>query len=183
MPGPQRFGSFSMNRVAIVAALEREIKPAVRNWRVSTREHDGRRFRFFENDRAVLVCGGIGAEAGRRAAEAVLSLYTPASIISVGFAGGLESKVKIGDLIVPRMIVDSSDGSRTEAPIGKTTLVSFGGIANPDQKAKLAKAYGAQAVDMEAAAVARSAAIHGVPFMAVKAISDELDSDLPPLQD
>jgi adenosylhomocysteine nucleosidase len=150
---------------------------------VSTREHDGRRFKFFENDRAVVVCGGVGAEAGRRAAEAVVSLYAPESIVSVGFAGGLESKVKVGDLIVPRTIIDACDGSRTDAPVGKTTLVSFGGVANPDQKARLAKSYGAQAVDMEAAAVARSAAIHGVPFMAVKAISDEMYANLPPVQD
>jgi adenosylhomocysteine nucleosidase len=37
----------------------------------------------------------------------------------------------------------------------------------------LAESYGAQAVDMEAAAVARGAQARGVRFMAVKAISDE----------
>src|SRR5205823_8077584 len=38
-----------------------------------------------------------------------------------------------------------------------------------------------QAVDMEAFAVADVARIYNVPFIAMKAISDEFDFDLPPL--
>lgn len=63
-----------MSRVAIVAALEREVRPLIRHWRGSEKEHGGRRFRFFENRELVLVCGGIGADAARRAAEAVIVL-------------------------------------------------------------------------------------------------------------
>jgi adenosylhomocysteine nucleosidase len=37
----------------------------------------------------------------------------------------------------------------------------------------LAKAYGAQAVDMEAAGVGRVAEIHAIDFAVVKAVSDE----------
>ena len=44
---------------------------------------------------------------------------------------------------------------------------------------KLAQSYGAQAVDMEAAAVARGAQARGVRFMAVKAISDESTFAMP----
>lgn len=149
---------------------------------MSMREHDGWRFKFFENDRAVLVCGGIGADAARRAAEAVIALCAPESLISIGFAGALESQVNVGDLVVPRIVIDAADGSRIETNIGKATLVSFGAIADAEQKAKLAKAYGAQAVDMEAAGVARSASIHGIRFIAVKAISDDLHAVLPPMQ-
>ena len=59
-----------MSRIAIVAALEREVRPLVKQWRMTEKQHDQRRFQFFENDRAVLVCGGIGGEAARRATEA-----------------------------------------------------------------------------------------------------------------
>ena len=58
-----------MFRVAIVAALEREVRPLVKDWSVREKEADGRRLRFFEKDDIVLVCGGIGAEAARRAAK------------------------------------------------------------------------------------------------------------------
>ncbi len=45
----------------------------------------------------------------------------------------------------------------------------------------LAASYSASAVDMEAAAVARVAKQHGIPFLAVKAISDELEFPMPPV--
>jgi adenosylhomocysteine nucleosidase len=47
------------------------------------------------------------------------------------------------------------------------------------QKLKLARAYGAQAVDMEAAAVARGAQARGVAFGAYKVISDDSDFEIP----
>ena len=52
-------------------------------------------------------------------------------------------------------------------------------VAGADRKTKLAKAYGALAVDMEAAAVARGAETHNIQFLAVKAISDQLDFAMP----
>ena len=50
----------------MVAALEREVRSLIRDWRACEKEVNGRRFRFFETDDAVVVCGGIGAEAARR---------------------------------------------------------------------------------------------------------------------
>jgi hypothetical protein len=58
-------------------------------------------------------------------------------------------------------------------------LVSFGAVASPAQKAKLRDSFGAQAVDMEAAAVARAAEARRVLFAVVKVISDEFDFTLP----
>jgi len=46
----------------------------------------------------------------------------------------------------------------------------------------LAERFSAQAVDMEAAAVAKAAQAGGVRFRALKAISDELDFPLPPTE-
>ena len=77
------FGRRVMPEVAIVAALERELRPLVREWKVAEREHAGRRFRFFESDRAVVVCGGIGPEAARRATEAVIT-FVPAGARRIG---------------------------------------------------------------------------------------------------
>ncbi|HEY1271583.1 MAG TPA: hypothetical protein VGF08_06340, partial [Terriglobales bacterium] len=163
------------------AALEREVKPIIAHWYASEREHDGRCYTFFENDRTVLVCGGIGATAARRATEAIITLFRPAQVISAGFAGALDSSHKVGDVIVPARVIDAGDSSATQTSSGDGTLVSFGSIATTDQKAKLARAYSAQAVDMEAAAVARAAHSRGVPFLAVKAISDEHDFEMPSL--
>jgi len=171
-----------MSRVAIVAALEREVRPLIRKWRVSEKEHGGRRFRFFEKDDAVVVCGGIGAEAARRAAEALIEMYSPSVIYSTGFAGALDSKLKVGDVVLPRRVVNAGDGSSIEMEIGGGVLVSFASVANPAQKAKLRDAFEAQVVDMEAAAVARAAQARGVRFATVKVVSDEFDFDFPALE-
>jgi len=169
-------------RIAIVAALEREVRPLVKNWRVVEREHLGRRFRFFENGSTVVVCGGIGPEAARRATEAVIALYQPEEVLSVGFAGALDAYLKVGDIFAPSRIVDAKDGSRVETGIGRGVLLSLASVASVEQKARLAEAYGAQAVDMEAAAVARGAQAHGVRFSALKAISDESSFTMPPVE-
>jgi len=169
----------TVQKVAIVAALEREIRPLVKIWRLCEQDHAGRRFRFYESEYAVLTCGGIGAEPARRAAEAIIALYQPALIYSAGFAGALDRKQHIGDIIVPRRVINANDGSSIDTGQGEGILVSFASVASPEQKAKLAYSYSAQAVDMEAAAVARAAEARGVRFAAVKAVSDESDFVLP----
>jgi adenosylhomocysteine nucleosidase len=168
-----------MPKVAIVAALEREVLPLVRHWRTTEREHSGRSFRFFENGEIVLICGGIGAEAARRATEAAIALYAPGLVYSVGFAGALVPGLKIGEIIIPRRVVNAGDGSSVETETGEGVLVSFSSVASPEQKERLGASFGGQAVDMEAAAVAQAAEARGVGFAAVKAISDESNFALP----
>jgi adenosylhomocysteine nucleosidase len=166
-------------RIAIVAALEREVRPLVKDWGVSARKYEGRDFRFFEKDDKVLICGGIGALAARRAAEALIALFSPETVYSVGFAGALDPRLKVGDVIHPRRVINAGDGSSISLNEGDGVLVSFGSVASPAQKRKLRDSFDAQAVDMEAAAVFRAAEAHGISFGAIKAISDETDFDFP----
>ena len=93
-------------------------------------------------------------EAARRAAEAVIARYHPELVCSVGFAGALHPDLRVGDIVTPAVVVDARDGSRIEIPGGKEVLVTFMAVAGAAQKTNLAQAYGAQAVDMEAAGVA-----------------------------
>jgi adenosylhomocysteine nucleosidase len=168
-------------KIAIVAAMEREVRPLIKQWKAVEREFDGRKFKIFENDRAVLVCGGIGPEAARRATEAIISLSAPVLVQSVGFAGALDSTLKVGSVLAPVCVIDAKDGSRVEAAVGHWVLVSVDQPVSVQQKAKLAEAYWAHAVDMEAAAVARGAQAHDITFVGLKAISDEAGFEMPPL--
>jgi adenosylhomocysteine nucleosidase len=168
-------------RVAIIAALEREVWPFIKTWPTTHKEYGGCAFKFFEKEHLVVVCGGIGSAPARKATEAVINLYHPALVISAGFAGALDPRLPAGHTLIPRHVVDVGDGSRTDSGTGEAVLISFDSIADVEQKAKLAEAFGAHAIDMEAAAVARAAQAHGINFLACKVISDPADSRLPPL--
>jgi len=74
------------------------------------------------------------------------------------------------------------DGSsRHTSPDAEVVLVTANEIASARSKADLAERFHAQLVDMEAAGVARVAQECKTGFRCVKAISDELDFPMPPL--
>ena len=168
-------------KTAIIAAMEREVSPLIQSWKVRAIEHGGRRYRLFENGETALVCGGIGAEAARRAAEAVIREVSPERVLSVGFAGALDGSLEVGHVLEPRAVISAADGVRTEIGSGEGILVTSRTVAGKEQKLRFRKAYGAIAVDMEAAAVAQGAQARGVEFAALKVISDAADFSLPAL--
>jgi adenosylhomocysteine nucleosidase len=170
-----------MPKVAIIAALEREVSGLTTSCKRVEQSYDGRKFIFFERDEMVIICGGIGLEAARRAAEAVISLYHPTQLLSVGFAGALTPELRVGDVIEASVVIDARDGSRAfvEGVDSQNSLVTYMSVAGVQQKKNLAHAFGAKAVDMEAAAVAAAAVAHGLPFAATNVISDELNFEMP----
>jgi adenosylhomocysteine nucleosidase len=100
--------------------------------------------------------------------------------------GAIIRTLKVGSVFVPNLIVDAAMGTeyRCNAGAGISCggiLVSAPEIAGPESKKHLADQFHALVVDMEAAAVARVASETKTGFFCVKAISDELDSQLPPL--
>ncbi len=129
----------------------------------------------------MVVCGGIGLEAARRASEAIIALYHPTRLHSVGFAGALTSDLRVGDIFEPSAVIDARDCSRIPVRYSDSqdVLLTFGSVAGAAQKAKLAQAFGAKAIDIEAAAVAASASSHGIAFAATKVISDEANFEMP----
>src|SRR5579863_2838051 len=170
-----------MPKIAIIAALERELASLIRGWKQATVRAQNRRVRIFEKDDALVAFGGIGGNAARIAADAAYNHAGRAVdlMISAGLAGGLVPEVKVGQVLMPKTIIGDSDNNRIELTSGAGTLVSAGAIAGLSHKRLFAEKYQAQMVDMEAFAVADVARIYNVPCMALKAISDEYDFDLP----
>lgn len=164
-------------RVAIIAALEREIAPLVKGWHLA----DGGVYRSFAKDDTVVVCAGIGPRAARRAAEYAVAEYNPELLVSAGLAGALTQELKVGEAIVPSTIVHSTTGERHATGHGSGVLVSASEIAGPEAKRLFARQHGAQLIDMEAAAVVEVAKQNGIAFTVVKAISDEADFAVPDL--
>lgn len=173
-------------RIALIAAIKEEIAPLVRGWKTREIAADGYRFRLFEKQDGetamAAICSGIGAEHGRRATEALIQEVHPSKIISVGYAGALAPALRVADIIEPRTVVNSVDGSHTDTGSGQGTLVSSPMVADRDEKQRLAETYGALAVDMEGASAAVGAQAHGIEFAALKAISDPLEFAMPPVQ-
>ena len=175
-------------KIAIIAALERELRPLVKDWQRTTAAYDNHQLTFHESSYAVAVAGGIGAEPARRTAEALIARCSPGLLISAGVAGALVPDLRVGDTIFPALLIDTTDSSRREtaiggarmasSPLARTVLATYPEVATVAQKQQLAKSYGAHAVDMEAAAVAVVAEKHGIPFLAIKAISDDLGFEL-----
>ncbi|MDP9268066.1 MAG: hypothetical protein M3P27_07030 [Acidobacteriota bacterium] len=181
-------------KLAIVAALEREVAPFLKDqaWDTSVVRMGERKVCIHEREDVVITCGGIGAAAARAAAE---TLYKHArgelaGYISAGYAGALTPELRVGDVMQPRQVV-TPDGTDCAAHGMKGTkgtgasdgiLVSAHNVAGAAAKRDLAIRHSAKAVDMEAHAVADFARARQLPCVVIKVISDEHDSDLPPVE-
>jgi adenosylhomocysteine nucleosidase len=170
-----------MSKLGIVAALEREVWPLVRQWNQCTVEFRGRSFKIYDNNNAALVCGGIGPEPARRAAEALVAFRQPSILMSVGYAGALVPEVRPGYVFAANRVVDADTKESFESCLGTGTLVTTIRILDASAKAELRQQHNAVAVEMEAAAVAAVAKQQGRPFLAVKSIFDAGTFSLPPL--
>lgn len=170
-----------MSRVAIVAALPREIAALVRG----TKPDAGllrQGIHLHEIGSAVVVAGGMGATRVTRAVQAALARADVAMLVSVGLAGACSAEVAAGSLVEAGEVVDALTGERFATESAGPVLATIGAIASVQEKARLLAAYGAAAVDMEAATVGRLARAHGLTFRAVKGISDAHDFELAALE-
>jgi adenosylhomocysteine nucleosidase len=167
-------------RIAILAALPREVRPLVRGWSapmVSRQEGTS----VWESEHAIVVCAGMGKERVTRALGLAESRGPLHSVISVGYAGALRHGMRIDRVYSPAIVIDGQTGERFACEYGEGILVTADHVVGRDEKSKLALQWDADLVDMEAATVARLAKGRALPFRAVRAISDPVDDHLPDL--
>ena len=144
-----------------------------------------------------LVVSGIGEDRAYAAAKRASAAFRPSAIISAGFSGALEESLKAGDVVVGqstaspvrgRAAVYRSDPALLDAALGGmrgaestpgelvTVPVT---LVTKEDKLDVAAEGGWIAADMESAGSARAAYEDGVPFIAIRAITDPLRMDLP----
>jgi adenosylhomocysteine nucleosidase len=167
-----------MSRVAIIAAMFREVHPLVRNMEPIKYLPD-RRVQMYQSKSAVIAYAGMGREHASLAARAVLASGEVSALVSVGWAGGLNPNVPAGKVVQPATVIDASSGSRYAAGGDGGTLVTVQLVAGLEEKRRLGEQYNGDYVDMEAAAVAECAQEARLPFYCFKAISDAHDARLP----
>jgi adenosylhomocysteine nucleosidase len=171
-----------MRRIAIVAALPGELKPLVRGWERSARSGAVLWRRQAGPAEWVAACAGLGGPAALRALEAIEHDGRAAEVVSAGWAGALRPAFVPGRAYWVSGVVDAASGARFPASgAGEVWLVTQSRVADAAQKAVLAGRYDAGLVDMEAAALAGVCARRGVPFRAVKGVSDGPTDPLPDL--
>ena len=177
-----------MPHLAIIAALPRELATLARALRATrVRSSAGILVQTAPlgatSDSILLITAGMGAHRASLAFASALAHGPVHTLLSVGLAGACDPNVKPGSVLEPNLVIDSRSGERftPRAHLGIAapgTLVTASAIASPSEKSRLRQTYNAAAVDMEAATVARLARAHGIPFAALKAISDEHTVDL-----
>ena len=128
---------------------------------------------------------GIGRFNAEKAVKNFLATNTPGILFTCGFAGGLVSELKIGDVVFE---IPSGDGNPYAAVRSKLTAAGARAakIACTDriattakEKKKLREETGAEAAEMESGAVQALCRERGVPCVTLRVISDTADEDLP----
>ncbi len=141
----------------------------------------------------VIVESGVGAKAAARATSEAIKFYKPTWVVSAGFAGALDEKLRRGHIVMADEIADLS-GKRLDVGLkldaqttSQTRGLSVGRVltvdhivSKPAERRRLATEHGAIACDMESFGVAEACRQHGARFMSVRIISDALDDELPP---
>jgi adenosylhomocysteine nucleosidase len=170
-----------MSRVAIIAAMAGELKPLVRGWQHERR--NGVELWRQKSERAewVAACAGAGVNAATRAFAEIEKSGAIDAAISTGWVGALDADFKSGRVYPISGAIDVRTGERfrTTGDQCECWLATSDRVADEREKRRLALTYGASFVDMEAAGVARLAAMRGIPFYCVKGVSDGVGDQLP----
>jgi adenosylhomocysteine nucleosidase len=151
----------------------------------------------YRHQSVLLVWTGMGRQRAEASAKAVLAHYQVAAVISIGFSGALEQPLAVGDLVLASELIATRglSGDEIEPTIfqadqgmlhaatealGATplrvvlgsTVTTPGLITTRAGRRDLGRQTGAVAVDMESYWIARTALAQGLPFLALRAISD-----------
>ena len=155
-----------------------ELAPLIRG--IQAQSIDG--VDLFELPQAIVAIGGIGERFARRAAEIAVENAQPKRLLSAGVVGAISPQLKVGDVGRIREVIDVATGKRYPAQGGGSwVLATSQDVSDATGKHELLTKFGADVVDMEAAAVAQVAKERGLEFASMKSISDDASFVMPPL--
>jgi adenosylhomocysteine nucleosidase len=140
------------------------------------------------------LCGDASTLRARLAEAASLK---PSLVVSWGLCGGLDPRLRPGDLILGAEVVADEGAVRTDDAVTLSLAQRLGGagvrvsvqrlaasnapVLTAAAKRDLRRASGAAAVDMESLIAGRYALEQRAPFAILRAVSDPAERDLPPL--
>jgi len=193
-------------RIGLAAAMPEECAPLLRRISGYATETIDRfpAFRFRVGRAEVcLVRSGMGPIRAAAAARAIMAAFRPEAVISFGLGGGVLPGPEIGDLVVAERLLWLREGRFSEQPglsvetaetirqvlaaalpdTGKRlrlgTFITTTRIENKRELAgRLPAGVASPLLEMESCAVAEAAVEAGLPFMAVRAVSDDSGEEI-----
>lgn len=163
-------------RFGILAPMPSELRPVVKAFGLDKETLAGE----VGPHRVVAARAGIGIDRATEAAARMVDRGDVDHVVVVGIAGGLGPTSPVGALIIPEAVEDWPD-ARSHAPAPLGSLAGEGIIVSSDEYGYQPEvvegflARGVVAVDMETVAVAKVCVERGVPWSAVRVISDPAD--------
>ena len=128
---------------------------------------------------------GVGRKSCARKVDNLLRGERPDFLISSGFAGSAREDLQVGDLVLAENFSDPellSMARQLLAPRNLRAIKLFSSTSIVDSVAErneIARAHGADAVDMETETIAKACAGRGIRMLSLRVISDSLRQPFP----
>ncbi|MEX2300617.1 MAG: hypothetical protein WD733_06755 [Bryobacterales bacterium] len=134
----------------------------------------------FNGVQVLLAANGPGRSNALAALDQVCRIGSVSAVVSTGFAGGLDPGLRVGDVFLAETVLEFSAGVEYSVKLPECAessahgrLVTVDSVAQDAAAKARLREMGADAVDMEAAALAKAAQARRLPFYCVRAISDD----------
>ena len=127
---------------------------------------------------------GVGEKLCRQRMASFLQDRQFACLVSAGFAGALNDKLRAGDLLLAENFstveLNAMRSGLGSSLIHRANLLTVTSIIDSiEERQKIAQTTGAVAIDMETEFIARACAEHGVPLLSLRVISDSPSEPFP----
>ena len=124
-----------------------------------------------------LAAHGTGRIHAATAARAIGERLPLRGLVSVGWCGGLDPSLEVGQVVVADRVLSENPRQEfralpVEGPATTGAVLSVDRFVRTAEEKRQLRATGASVVDMEAAGVAAEAVRMGLPFFCVRAVSD-----------
>lgn len=198
-----------MKTIGIIGAMPSELSDI----RAALGEAEIKRisgFDFYINEymgnKLINVCCGIAKVNAALCAQVMTDSFKPDNIINAGIAGGMNSAVKVCDIVISTEVLphdldqhflrdyppycgifkaDERLISAAERVCGEQGVKCFRGrivsgeafISSSEVKADIQEKFDPYAVDMESAAIGHCCFMNDMPFVSVRCISDNADDE------
>lgn len=170
--------------IAILSAMSSELKPVRRALGMDVRPPAGPGYArgIYKGVTIITAVTRMGLAAAQSATE---ELFVNAGsdidhVFVVGIAGANDSRLTVGEVVIPIYVVDERDGV-SRYPVNLSDRDASGVIYSTDQLA-YSKEFVAMLqdrkvslVDMESGAIAAVCERHNCPFTIIRAVSDRVD--------